>query len=220
MSEEVNTAHKRLLVVMVCVLMSACSRQEHEHATMPVRQASQVERIRRVSDLPEPTDDELAKDGLTREQWSELTNALALMETYAEDGLARDQVDAKLIQLIHAKLPPEATNVWGITRSLFTQVTEVRFTTTPKGLSEFLVSAPYLPDRLTPGFRAIDDKAKEARSYWRPHELTNVSGCSTNWSTNAGTDLFDCSIMGGVSEDDKVDVYIRVVWEVITNGAR
>jgi len=208
-----NRQRQLLGLLVACVLLSPVSQRAQNETSSP---PAEPEWSIGLEDLPVPSDEELARQGITFEQWQGITNALGHIEAQARKGLPRDQVDLLLSELLEAELPPDATNIWCFAGRLFTHVTKLRFGTTPEGLAIFLASTPRLPAELTPGLRTLEADPSYSRPQWRPYELGDYSGCNVNWRTHSGTNSLSCCLMAGTPGDGKgVDVYLMIVWEIM-----
>lgn len=121
------------------------------------------------------------------------------------------EVSRMLKLLVQAPLPTNATEVFGRSRAIFTEIVQVRFNCSPQELDTFLEQSPVLADRLQPGNSSgVDNDSTTA--WWRPGELTNVMSSSQRW--RKGRDEVFCDVLAGQRGDtNSVTVYLWFILE-------
>jgi hypothetical protein len=186
----------RLSIATVSVLLlfgQACSKQVPDSSVPLAERADQV------------ATNAAAKTNVpTKEQLEALRRTLA-------HPLSRDQVAALLRLLIQAEMPTNATEVFGFSRRLFTEVIDIRFTCMPDELREFLAASSRLQDGLRTENRSLLSMQNDF-SWWHPEKLKNTKGAQQQWKQ--GMDTVSCDLLVGETEDAKtVTAYLIFVLE-------
>ena len=141
---------------------------------------------------------------LTQEQAEALLPSLA-------HSLSQQQIRAVIRSLTKADLPTNATEMFGYSRQLFTELIDIRFTCTSDELRAFLSASPHLPDDLPPRGLGVLHPDTDF-PWWRPKELKNTRGSRDNWKF--GADTIVCSLLAGDTVDPQtVTVYLSFVLE-------
>jgi hypothetical protein len=180
-------------VSVVLLFVQACSKQ------VPDSSVPLADRTDHVA-----TNAALKTNVPTKEQLEALRRTMA-------HPLSRDEVAALLRSLVQAEMPTNATDVFGSSRRLFTQVLDIRFTCTPDELRQFLAASPRLQDALRTENRSLLGVANDF-SWWHPEKLKNTKGAQQQWKQ--GMDSVSCDLLVGETEDAKtVTAYLIVVLE-------
>lgn len=137
----------------------------------------------------------------------------ALRRALTPRPLTRDEVAVAIRSITHSDLPTEATEVFGNSLRVFTEVIDIRFTCSQVALRAFLVASPQLPDDLASETRSLL-RLENKLTWWRPKELKNAKGAQHWWKS--GADNVSCDLLAGETDESKsVTVYMSFVVETM-----